>query len=131
MPNRLFWNIVLVVTLAGVVVGPLCGQTLGAAQIPQNPRQNAGQPSRIPNRPELGTAPDEHMRKIMEEQAKKRNIERQKKLVEDTDKLLLLATELKASVDQSTKDTLSLDVIKKADEIEKLAKSVKQRMKAD
>ena len=47
----------------------------------------------------------------------------------DTDKLLALATDLKAQVDKSTKDTLSVDVIKKADEIEKLAHSVKERMK--
>jgi hypothetical protein len=32
-------------------------------------------------------------------------------------------------VDKSTKDTLSLDVVKKADEIEKLAHSVKEKMK--
>jgi hypothetical protein len=36
---------------------------------------------------------------------------------------------LKAQVDKSTKDTLSVDVIKKAEEIEKLAHSVKERMK--
>ena len=47
----------------------------------------------------------------------------------DTDKLLALATDLKEQVDKSTKDTLSVDVIKKADEIEKLAHSVKERMK--
>jgi len=53
----------------------------------------------------------------------------QKRLVADTDKLLALATDLKAQVDKSTKDTLSVDVIKKAEEIEKLARSVKERMK--
>jgi hypothetical protein len=62
-------------------------------------------------------------------QAKMRNIDRQKQLVEDTQKLLALANELKADVDKSTKDTLSLDVVKKADEIEKLAHSVKEKMK--
>ena len=62
-------------------------------------------------------------------QVKMRNIDRQKQLVEDTQKLLALANELKADVDKSTKDTLSLDVVKKADEIEKLAHSVKEKMK--
>ena len=66
----------------------------------------------------------------MEEQREMaRNSERQKKLVDDTNKLLQLATELKASVDKSNKDTLSIDVIKKAAEIERLAHSVKERMK--
>jgi hypothetical protein len=64
-----------------------------------------------------------------EQQAKLRNDDRQKRLVADTDKLLALATDLKQQVDKSTKDTLSVDVIKKADEIEKLAHSVKERMK--
>jgi hypothetical protein len=40
-----------------------------------------------------------------------------------------LATELKEQVDKTDKNILSVDVIKKADEIEKLAKSVKDRMK--
>ena len=58
-----------------------------------------------------------------------RNGERQKKLVADTEKLLALANQLKEDVDKSTKDTLSLDVVRKADEIEKLAHSVKEKMK--
>jgi hypothetical protein len=40
-----------------------------------------------------------------------------------------LANELQADVQKSNKDTLSLDVIRKADEIEKLAKSVREKMK--
>ena len=64
-----------------------------------------------------------------EAQAKLRNLERQKKLQEDTARLLSLANELKADVDKSTKDMLSLDVVRKADEIEKLAHSVKEKMK--
>jgi hypothetical protein len=58
-----------------------------------------------------------------------RNAERQKKLVEDTAKLLELATQLKADVDKTNKNILSVDVIKRAEEIEKLARSVKERMK--
>ena len=64
-----------------------------------------------------------------EQQARSRNSERQKKLMADTDKLLLLATDLKQQVDKTNKDVLSVDVVKKAEEIEKLAKSVKERMK--
>jgi hypothetical protein len=63
------------------------------------------------------------------EQAKLQKDDRQKQLEADTDKLLALATDLKAQVDKSTKDTLSVDVIKKADEIEKLAHSMKERIK--
>jgi nitric oxide reductase activation protein len=67
--------------------------------------------------------------KIAIEQEKARNDDRQKRLVADTQKLLALATELKADVDRTNKDTLSVDVVKKADEIEKLAHSVKEKMK--
>lgn len=55
--------------------------------------------------------------------------ERQKRLEADTDKLLALTTALKEQVDESNKDILSVDMIKKADEIEKLAHSVKERIK--
>jgi len=64
-----------------------------------------------------------------QDQAKMRNLERQKQIVSDTQKLLALANQLKEDVDKSNKDTLSLDVIRKADEIEKLAHSVKEKMK--
>jgi hypothetical protein len=60
---------------------------------------------------------------------KMRNAERQKKLMTDTERLLALANELKTDMDKTNKDTMSLDVIRKADEIEKLAHSVKEKMK--
>jgi len=63
------------------------------------------------------------------EQQKMRTAERQKQLVADTDKLLSLTTALKEQVNASNKDILSLDMVKKADQIEKLAHSVKERMK--
>lgn len=63
------------------------------------------------------------------EMAKRANLERQADIKRDTDKLLKLATELKESVDKTTESTLSLDVVKRAEEIEKLARSVKEKMK--
>lgn len=71
------------------------------------------------------------MRRMEEERAKALNRERQKRLQQDTDKLLELATALKQQVDKSSENMLSLDVVKKAEEIEKLAKSVKEKMKAE
>lgn len=73
---------------------------------------------------------DESSARMQQQQARSRNTDRQKKLVEDTNKLLSLATELKGEVDKTDKNMLSLDVIKKADEIEKLAHNVKERMKS-
>jgi spore coat polysaccharide biosynthesis protein SpsF (cytidylyltransferase family) len=61
--------------------------------------------------------------------AKKANQQRQADLKRDTDKLLKLATELQEYVSKSNENVLSLEVIKKAEEIEKLAHSVKEKMK--
>jgi hypothetical protein len=63
------------------------------------------------------------------EVAKKLNEQRQQELKKDTDKLLQLATELKEYVDKTNENIMSMDVVKKAEQIEKLAKSVKDKMK--
>jgi hypothetical protein len=57
------------------------------------------------------------------------NLERRRQIADDSARLLKLATDLKAEVDKTTKDTLSLGVIRKADEIERLAHDVKEKMK--
>ena len=104
----------------------------GGQMFPQTPTSRQGQ-QQMPGMPFPGRSnpaePDPMDPHRAEQQEKLRNNDRQKRLVADTDKLLVLATDLKAQVDKSTKDTLSVDVIKKAEEIEKLAHSVKERMK--
>ena len=60
---------------------------------------------------------------------KKQNEQRQQDIKKDTDQLLELATELKQYVDKTNENIISLDVIKKAEQIEKLAKNVKDKMK--
>lgn len=57
--------------------------------------------------------------------------DRQVALKRDTDKLLEMATDLKQSVDRTNANILSMDVIKRAQEIEKLAKSVREKMKGN
>jgi hypothetical protein len=71
----------------------------------------------------------ENQERQVHDLAKKANQARQVLLKADTDKLLKLAVELKDSVDKSNENVLSLDVLKKAEEIEKLAHSVKDKMK--
>ena len=103
--------------------------------------QNSGQPGSFPvpqTMPVPGQMPpngpgveDAEQRRIQREMAKKENQERQTQLKRDTDNLLKLATELKQSVDKTNANTLSIEVIKKAEEIEKLAHSVKEKMKAN
>ncbi len=67
--------------------------------------------------------------RVMGELAKKAAKERVAALKHDTDKLLRLSVELKESVDKSDENVLSVEVVKKAEEIEKLAHSVKEKMK--
>jgi hypothetical protein len=72
---------------------------------------------------------DEARDRLSRDMEKKAAKERVTALKNDTDKLLKLSVELKSYVDKSDENVLSLDVIKKAEEIEKLAKSVKDKMK--
>jgi len=112
--------VLLMTTLSGTLSG-------GQRTQPMDPL--SGQ---VPTTPQRGGVPDfgpPTSPKMEEQQARARSTERQKKLVADTDKLLELATELKTDVDKTNQNILSMDVIKKADEIEKLAHSVKERMK--
>lgn len=87
---------------------------------------------KLPPIPETPSAPGEEPKtKLERDMAKKANQERQAALKRDTDKLLKLATELKEYVDKTNENVLSFDVVKKAEEIEKLAHSVKEKMKAN
>ena len=76
--------------------------------------------------PEDGDEARARIQHDMEKQAAKDRVAALKK---DTDKLLKLSTELKEYVDKSDENVLSLNVVRKAEEIEKLAKSVKDKMK--
>lgn len=57
------------------------------------------------------------------------NKQRQEEIRHDTQKLFQLASDLKAAVEKTDENVMSLDVIKKAEEVEKLAKKVKEKMK--
>lgn len=92
----------------------------------QNPTRQL--PQSDVNAPPVTNADDVRAR-ITSDMAKKAAKERVAALKTDTDKLLRLSIELKTYVDKSDENVLSLDVIKKAEEIEKLAKSVKDKMK--
>ncbi|MGD0986398.1 MAG: hypothetical protein ABR874_01225 [Candidatus Sulfotelmatobacter sp.] len=72
---------------------------------------------------------DENRERIENERLKKANSDRQAALRTDTEKLVKLAGELKDYVDKSNENVLSMDVVRKAEEIEKLAKSVREKMR--
>jgi len=84
---------------------------------------------------QANTLPDANQLMLMhQQQGNKQNIEavnaeRRKVIADESAMLLKLATDLKAEVDKSNKDTLSLTVIRRADMVEKLAHDMKEKMK--
>jgi len=67
--------------------------------------------------------------KMERDQKKALNKERQESLKKDMEELYKLAGELKASVDKTDQNTLSVEVIRKTEQIEKLAKNIRSKMK--
>ena len=107
---------------AGVAQGINPAQDTGAPVMatPQASRTNSLHP---------GEEQDPLAHRVEQKMSERRNEERQKTLVADTDRLLNLAQQLKSEVDKSSKDQLSVDVYKRAEQIEKLARSVKEKMR--
>jgi hypothetical protein len=56
------------------------------------------------------------------------NVDRQKSLVSDTEKLLKLAQDLNSEIETSNQDVLTQVQLRKIADIEKLARNVKQKM---
>ena len=114
-----------------LIVGLMLGSAIPAKSWNQPVEANAFAPQKAqhPGQEEPPTPGQEELAKMKKDMEKKANEQRQADLERDTDKLLELATELKQYVDKSNKDVLSLEVIKKCEEIEKLSRSVKDKMK--
>jgi hypothetical protein len=71
---------------------------------------------------------DQHNSVDEEKRLRALNAERQKSLVSDTNKLLKLAQELEAEVSSESPGSLDAAQLRKIAEIEKLARSVKEKM---
>jgi len=76
-----------------------------------------------------GATTDDLYQRLEDAGIKSAVAQRQAQLRRDTDKLVALTAELKQNVDKTGPNILSMDVVKKAAEIEKLAKSVEDKMK--
>lgn len=102
---------------------------------PYGQQQGSGDPNKSLIVPDANRPPDANAQMAMrEQQAKKANFaavntERKRQITDDSAKLLKLASDLKAEIDKTSKDELSLGVIRKADEIQRLAHDVKEKMK--
>jgi hypothetical protein len=118
----------LLALLPALLILVLCAPANAHAQQGQVPTSPAPvipgmntNPNAAPPSPEMG--------RMAEEMAIKRNAERQKQIITDSARLLSLAQKLNAEVAKSDKNQLSVSVVKEAGEIEKLAKSIKDKMR--
>jgi hypothetical protein len=60
----------------------------------------------------------------------KLNIQRQKDMASETVRLLALANQLKADADRSSANTVTMNSVREAEQIEKLAHDVREKMGA-
>ena len=99
----------------------------GRAQVAgqQQPAQGVQQPTFDHPDP----VPPDIRARMDAERARMANDDRHKRLAQDADKLVALSNELKMDVSKTGKDELSMEVIRKAAEIEKLARDMQSRMK--
>lgn len=81
------------------------------------------------SQPVQGSRTTDQQQEMEDRMQKAANKKRQDEIKEDTQKLYQLAGELKDAVDKTNENMLSLDVIHKAEEVEKLAKKVKEKMR--
>ena len=122
-PLRLCRHSFPVLVAAALLLGTAAGPAQNGAPYNTGPRTDRNQGLDAP------AAPDPLSRAQEEQLTIRRINERQKTIVADTTRLLELAQQLKVEVDKSNKDQLSLSVVKKAEEVEKLARAVKEKMK--
>jgi hypothetical protein len=86
-------------------------------------------PPMVQQGPNTSSVPVRTQEEADRERAKKANEMLQMEIKRDTEKLVRLTAELKESIDKSGQGLLAADTFKKAEQIEKLARSVKSKLK--
>src|SRR4029077_20888476 len=86
-------------------------------------------PPMVRQGPNTSNIPVRSQEEADRERARKANEMLQMEIKRDTEKLFQLTTELKDSVDRSDRGVLPADTLKKAEQVEKLAHSVKSKIK--
>jgi hypothetical protein len=86
-------------------------------------------PPMISQGPGASSVPTVSQEEIDKKREVKWDQERQDQIRRDTARLAELSAELKAFIDKSDTNILSMDMVKKAEAIEKLAKNVKNKMR--
>ena len=102
---------------------------LGAATAGSAQDNRIHLPPLISQGPGAGDVPVVTQEQQDRERALKWQQERQEQIRRDTTKLFQLTSELKDAVDKMDTNVLSMDMVKKAEAVEKLAKNVKNKMR--
>jgi hypothetical protein len=117
------------------LIASLCTVARSSAQsvhvtMPQAQPQSQDLQIGVPTANSPGPSPiDMTTSDIQKQQALAASLQRQVEIRRDTDKMLQLLTELKDSFQQAEKGVASVAAVKKAEQIEKLAHSVKSKLK--
>ena len=107
---------ILVVGAFLAAVGPVSGQQI---HLPPAISQSQG----------MGGVPVTGRDDVQKQQAQAANVQRQIEIRRDTEKMAELTQELKEYLAKADQGVVSVDVVKKAEQIEKLAHSVKSKLK--
>jgi biopolymer transport protein ExbD len=111
---KIVFSVLLVFLLAGAAA-----QANAQIHIPSSVSQPQG----------TGSPPVTSTDDVQQQQARAANLQRLAEIRRDTEKMSELAQELKAALEKTDPNVVSADAIKKAEQIEKLAHSVKSKMK--
>jgi hypothetical protein len=124
--TRTLWICVLA-GLAVAAFAPVAGQGMLQSNPPSPPDATHAPPANAPVVPDVHSNPKEAP--AAQQNAPASNAEAKKQVADESARLLKLATDLNAEVSKTTQDTLSLAVIRKAAELERLAHDVKEKSK--
>ena len=110
-------------TSIGVVLAILLGivNVLSAQQIHLPPAVSQSQG--------MGNVPVTRGNEVQQKQAMAANLQRQEEMKKDSEKMLQLMQELNQYLQSKGQGTISVEELKKAEQIERLARSVRSKMK--
>lgn len=102
-----------------MLLGPIGGVSAQQIHLPPAVSQSQG----------MGNVPVTSGNEVQKQQAIAANLQRQAEMKRDSEKLFQLTQELNDYLQKSDRSTMSVDALKKAEQIEKLAHSVRSKMK--
>lgn len=120
----------LLAVAASIFAVPVCSQSNA---LPQQPSANPGEPQEQKQQKQPAATPELKAEPAVPAAVSEVGHEatREEQIESETKELFRLSAEMRAEVAKTYKDSLSLVVLKKAEQIEKLAKSLKALIDAD